>query len=64
MKMLLASGLDVDPNIDAACIGNLPRMQLMCKTEEKYKRIRDFDVDVLKSNKVKVPQMGWNTIYN
>jgi hypothetical protein len=34
MKMLLASGLDIDPNIDAACIGNLPRMQLMCKTEE------------------------------
>jgi hypothetical protein len=25
MKMLLASGLDALINIDAACIGNLPR---------------------------------------
>ena len=39
----------------------------MCKSSEEgnTKGLGIFDVDVVKfSNKVKVPQMGWNQIYN
>ena len=42
-------------------------MQLMCNTSEEgnTRGLGIFDVDVVKfSNAVKVPQMGWNTIYN
>ena len=42
-------------------------MQLMCNYSEEgnTKGLGIFDVDVVKfSSKVKVPQMGWNTIYN
>ena len=36
----------------------------MC-IRDSTKGLGIFDVDILKfSNKVKVPQMGWNTIYN
>ncbi|MBC5837678.1 imidazole glycerol phosphate synthase subunit HisH [Flavobacterium muglaense] len=68
MKMLLASGLDaLIPTLTQPVLGICLGMQLMCnKTEEgNTKGLGIFDVDVLKfSNKVKVPQMGWNTIYN
>lgn len=68
MKMLLASGLDrLIPTLTQPVLGICLGMQLMCnKTEEgNTEGLRIFDVDVLKfSNKVKVPQMGWNTIYN
>ena len=68
MKMLLASGLDaLIPTLTQPVLGICLGMQLMCnKTEEgNTQGLGIFDVDVLKfSNKVKVPQMGWNTIYN
>ena len=68
MKMLLASGLDaLIPTLTQPVLGICLGMQLMCnKTEEgNTKGLGIFNVDVIKfSNKVKVPQMGWNTIYN
>ncbi|MBX9888859.1 MAG: imidazole glycerol phosphate synthase subunit HisH [Flavobacteriaceae bacterium] len=68
MKMLLASGLDtLIPTLTQPVLGICLGMQLMCnKTEEgNTKGLGIFDVDVIKfTPKVKVPQMGWNTIYN
>jgi glutamine amidotransferase len=68
MKMLLASGLDsLIPTLTQPVLGICLGMQLMCnKTEEgDTKGLGIFEVDVLKfTPKVKVPQMGWNTIYN
>ena len=68
MKMLLASGLDtLIPTLTQPVLGICLGMQLMCNKSEEgnTKGLGIFDVDVLKfSNKVKVPQMGWNTIYN
>jgi glutamine amidotransferase len=68
MKMLVESGLDtllseLKQPVLGICLG----MQLMCKSSEEgnTKGLGIFDVDVVKfSNKVKVPQMGWNQIYN
>jgi glutamine amidotransferase len=66
--MLLASGLDaLIPTLSQPVLGICLGMQLMCnKTEEgNTEGLGIFEVDVLKfSPKVKVPQMGWNTIYN
>lgn len=45
------------------CLG----MQLMCKSSEEgnVNGLGIFDIDIKKfSNDVKVPQMGWNSIYN
>jgi glutamine amidotransferase len=42
-------------------------MQLLCKSSEEGNTngIGIFDVEIKKfSNQLKVPQMGWNTIYN
>jgi glutamine amidotransferase len=42
-------------------------MQLMCNSSEEgnTKGLGIFDVDVIKfTSKVKVPQMGWNQIYD
>tara|TARA_R110000868_G_scaffold40008_3_gene138751 strand:- start:1289 stop:1870 length:582 start_codon:yes stop_codon:yes gene_type:complete len=68
MKMLLASGLDtLIPTLTQPVLGICLGMQLMCNQSEEgdTKGLGIFDVDVLKfSPKVKVPQMGWNTIYN
>jgi glutamine amidotransferase len=68
MKMLLASGLDtLIPTLTQPVLGICLGMQLMCNSSEEgnTKGLGIFDVDVLKfSTKVKVPQMGWNTIYN
>jgi glutamine amidotransferase len=68
MEMLLESGLDtLIPSLKQAVLGICLGMQLMCnKTEEgNTKGLGIFDVDVIKfTSKVKVPQMGWNNIYN
>ena len=68
MKMLVESGLDsLIPSLKQPVLGICLGMQLMCKSSEEgnTKGLGIFDVDVVKfSNKVKVPQMGWNQIYN
>lgn len=68
MKMLMDSGLDVlIPTLKQPVLGICLGMQLMCKHSEEgnTKGLGIFDVKVVKfSNEVKVPQMGWNTIYN
>ena len=68
MKMLQESGLDVlIPTLKQPVLGICLGMQLMCKHSEEgdTNALGIFDVNVVKfSNEVKVPQMGWNTIYN
>jgi imidazole glycerol-phosphate synthase subunit HisH len=68
MKMLIQSGLQtIIPTLKQPVLGICLGMQLMCNTSEEgnTKGLGIFDVDILKfSNSVKVPQMGWNTIYN
>lgn len=68
MKMLKESGLDtLIPTLTQPVLGICLGMQLMCNHSEEgdTKGLGIFDVDVVKfSNKVKVPQMGWNVIYN
>ncbi|MFD2942937.1 imidazole glycerol phosphate synthase subunit HisH [Flavobacterium notoginsengisoli] len=67
MSKLRESGLDsLIPELKQPVLGICLGMQLMCnKTEEgNTEGLGIFDIDVLKfSNKVKVPQMGWNQIY-
>ena len=68
MKMLRESGLDaLIPTLKQPVFGICLGMQLMCNHSEEgdTRGLGIFDVDVVKfSSKVKVPQMGWNTIYN
>ena len=68
MKMLKESKLDIIiPTLKQPVLGICLGMQLMCaKTEEgNTNGLGIFDVIVKRfSNKVKVPQMGWNTITN
>ncbi len=68
MKKLVESGLDkIIPNLKQPVLGICLGMQLMCNSSEEgqTKGLGIFDVDIIKfSNAVKVPQMGWNTIYN
>jgi len=68
MHMLKQSGLDkIIPKLKQPVLGICLGMQLMCKhTEEgNTKGLGIFDVNVKRfTNMVKVPQMGWNTIYN
>ncbi len=68
MKMLIDSGLDVlIPTLKQPVLGICLGMQLMCKHSEEgnTEGLGIFNVNVVKfSNDVKVPQMGWNTIYN
>ncbi len=68
MKKLVESGLDtLIPKLKQPVLGICLGMQLMCKTSEEgnTKGLGIFDTDVIKfTNKVKVPQMGWNQIYN
>lgn len=67
-KMLMDSGLDVlIPTLKQPVLGICLGMQLMCKHSEEGNTngLGIFDINVVKfSNEVKVPQMGWNTIYN
>jgi len=68
MEMLKESGLDrLIPTLKQPVFGICLGMQLMCNYSEEgdTKGLRIFDVDVVKfTSKVKVPQMGWNNIYN
>ena len=68
MKMLKESGLDsLIPTLKQPVFGICLGMQLMCNSSEEgnTKGLGIFDVDVVKfTPKVKVPQMGWNNIYN
>ena len=68
MKMLLESGLDsLIPTLKQPVLGICLGMQLMCNKSEEGNTtgLAIFDVDVIKfTPKVKVPQMGWNQIYN
>jgi glutamine amidotransferase len=68
MTMLKESGLDtLIPALKQPVLGICLGMQLMCNSSEEgnTKGLAIFDVDVIKfSSKVKVPQMGWNNIYN
>ncbi|SHL11260.1 imidazole glycerol phosphate synthase subunit HisH [Flavobacterium xanthum] len=68
MRMLVDSGLDVlIPTLKQPVLGICLGMQLMCNKSEEGNTtgLGIFDVDVIKfTPKVKVPQMGWNQIYN
>ncbi|MCC9070046.1 imidazole glycerol phosphate synthase subunit HisH [Flavobacterium sp. F-65] len=68
MKKLIESGLDgLISNLKQPVLGICLGMQLMCKSSEEGNTsgLGIFDVDVIKfTPSVKVPQMGWNTIYN
>ena len=68
IKKLRESGLDkIIPNLKQPVLGICLGMQLMCNSsgEGNTKGLGIFDVDIIKfSNVVKVPQMGWNNIYN
>ncbi len=68
MKKLKASGLEtLIPELKQPVLGICLGMQLMCNSSEegKTKGLGIFDVEVMKfSNKVKVPQIGWNQITN
>lgn len=68
MKMLKESGLDtLIPTLKQPVLGICLGMQLMCNHTEEGNTtgLGIFDVNVIKfSPKVKVPQMGWNIIYN
>ena len=66
MAKLKATGLDkIIPSLKQPVLGICLGMQLMCKhsTEGNTTGLGIFDVDVVKfSDKVKVPQIGWNEI--
>ncbi len=68
MKKLKSSGLDqVIPTLKQPVLGICLGMQLLCNSSEEgnTKGLGIFDVDVVKfSNRVKVPQIGWNQILN
>ena len=68
MKMLKRSGLDkVIPTLKQPVLGICLGMQLMCKFSEEgnTKGLGIFNVAVKRfSNSVKVPQMGWNVIFD
>lgn len=68
MKQLKANNLDsLIPNLKQPVLGICLGMQLMCNYSEEgnTKCLGIFEDDVKRfSNKVKVPQVGWNTIYD
>ena len=68
MQKLKESGLDsLIPKLKQPVLGICLGMQLMCKHSEEgnTKGLGIFDANVIRfSNNVKVPQMGWNQIYN
>lgn len=68
MKKLKNSGLDeIIPTLTQPVLGICLGMQLMCNHSEEGNTsgLGIFDTNVIRfSNVVKVPQMGWNTIYN
>ncbi|WP_297805609.1 imidazole glycerol phosphate synthase subunit HisH [uncultured Polaribacter sp.] len=68
MKMLEQSGLNkIIPALKQPVLGICLGMQLMCNysAEGNTKGLGIFNVDVKKfTNTVKVPQMGWNVVYD
>ena len=68
MKMLQNSKLDaLIPSLKQEVLGICLGMQLLCKHSEEgdTKGLGVFDVNVKRfTNAVKVPHIGWNTIYN
>ena len=68
MAKLMMSGLDKQiPKLRQPVLGICLGMQLMCHSSEEGDTmgLGIFDVDVVKfSNRVKVPQIGWNQIEN
>jgi len=68
MKMLRSTGLDkLIPTLKQPVLGICLGMQLMCKSSEEgnTQGLGIFDVKVVKFNdKLKVPQIGWNQIFN
>ena len=68
MQKLKESGLDsLIPNLNQPVLGICLGMQLMCHHSEEGNTVGlgIFDANVIRfSNNVKVPQMGWNQIYN
>lgn len=68
MTMLKESGLDkLIPTLKQPVLGICLGMQLMCLSTEEgnTQGLGIFDVHVKRfSNSVKVPQMGWNTIFD
>lgn len=68
MKMLQNSGLDkVIPTLKQPVLGICLGMQLMCNSSEEgnTRGLGIFNVAIKRfSNDVKVPQMGWNVIYD
>lgn len=68
MKKLKTTGLDtLIPQLVQPVLGICLGMQLMCNYSEEGNTygLGIFDVDVVKfSKKVKVPQIGWNTLTN
>jgi glutamine amidotransferase len=68
MQKLIESGLDsLIPNLKQPVLGICLGMQLMCHHSEEGNTVGlgIFDANVIRfSNNVKVPQMGWNQIYN
>ena len=68
MNKLKESGLDtLIPNLKQPVLGICLGMQLMCHHSEEGNTdgLGIFDANVIRfSNNVKVPQMGWNQIYN
>ncbi|MGB5202851.1 MAG: imidazole glycerol phosphate synthase subunit HisH, partial [Eudoraea sp.] len=68
MNKLKASGLDkIIPELKQPVLGICLGMQLMCNTSEEGNTsgLGIFDTDVVRfTNRVKVPQIGWNQITN
>lgn len=68
MQKLKESGLDsLIPTLKQPVLGICLGMQLMCNHSEEGNTVGlgIFDANVIRfSNNVKVPQMGWNQIYN
>lgn len=68
MKMLKQTGLDqIIPDLKQPVLGICLGMQLMCENSEEgnTKGLGIFDAKVVKFDRsVKVPQIGWNQIYD
>jgi glutamine amidotransferase len=68
MQKLIESGLDsLIPNLKQPVLGICLGMQLMCHHSEEGNTVGlgIFDANVIRfSNNMKVPQMGWNQIFN
>lgn len=68
MRMLYENNLDkLIPQLEQPVLGICLGMQLLCNYSEEgdTKGLGVFDVDIKRFNSdLKVPQMGWNTIYD